>query len=103
MALTHTMYQKGQTLTVSLSGDVVYSENPTFRRIVDDVVVTGATAVKLDMSGLRSVDSAGLSMLVLLQDRIVSSGGTLTLNRPSAQVARILEVVAFDKLFTIVA
>jgi anti-anti-sigma factor len=102
MALTHTTHRDGHALRIELSGDFTFSQNAAFRRIVEEVAASGATAVSVGLSALRTVDSAGLSMLVLLRERLVKVGGTVTLCRPPTQVARILEVVDFGKLFQII-
>lgn len=101
MSLSHVLQPDGDVLTVGLSGSFTFSENAAFRRIVEQVQATRAKTVVVDLSGLRTVDSAGLSMLVLLRERVAKVGGTVTLRRPPKEVARILEVVDFSKLFTI--
>lgn len=101
MALTHTLSKDARGLTVALTGDFTFAENSSFRRVVEDVMTAKPSAVFVDLSGLRLLDSAGLSMLVLLRDRIVKSGAHITLCRPPSQIERILEVVDFKKLFTI--
>jgi anti-anti-sigma factor len=103
MTLNHSLSQVGDSLTVKLSGDFTFSENVEFRTIVEAVAVARPKEVLVDLSGLGAVDSAALSMLMVLRDRVGKTGGTVILRQPSAQVARIFEVVDFGKLFTIVS
>ncbi|KIL98566.1 hypothetical protein CCC_02016 [Paramagnetospirillum magnetotacticum MS-1] len=102
MPLNHTLSRNGNVLTIKLSGDFSFSENMAFRTVVDAVVSSGASSVEVDLTGIGSLDSAALSMLILLRERLAKAGGTLTLVKPPPQVDRILEVVDFGKLFTIV-
>jgi anti-anti-sigma factor len=101
MPLTHSLSRNGDTVVLKLTGDFTFGENTAFRAAVDDVCAAAAKVVDVDMSGLGTVDSAALSMLMLLRERVAKTGGSVSLSRPSAQVARILEVVNFGRLFTI--
>lgn len=101
MALSHTLTNEARGLTVALTGDFTFAENSSFRRVVEEVTAAKPSAVFVDLSGLRLLDSAGLSMLVLLRDRLIKSGTHITLCRPPHQIERILDVVDFKKLFTI--
>ncbi|MGQ9365504.1 STAS domain-containing protein [Azospirillum sp. ST 5-10] len=102
MALEHTIARSGTSLTVRLSGNFTFAENGTFRRVVEEVTAAAPSDVAVDLSGLRTVDSAGLSMLVLLRERLQRSGATMALHRPPPQIDRILAVVDFGALFAIV-
>ena len=102
MPLSHSLTRNGNVLTVKLSGDFSFSENMAFRSVVDAVVSSGASAVEVDLTGIVNLDSAALSMLILLRERLAKTGGTLTLVKPPPHVDRILEVVDFGKLFTII-
>ena len=101
MTLTYTLSRSASHVDVSLSGDFTFAENMTFRSLVEDVVGAGAVTVAVDLSKLRAVDSAGLSMLVLLLNRLTPRKGSVALLKPPPQVERVLEVVEFDSLFEI--
>jgi anti-anti-sigma factor len=103
MSLSHSLSRTAGACTIQLSGQFTFSENGTFRTLLDEVLRDQPRKVVVDLSGLTTMDSAALSMLVLLRDRISKIGGTVTLSRPPTQIARILEVVDFGKLFTITA
>jgi anti-anti-sigma factor len=47
------------------------------------------------------MDSAGLELLVILNERVKQGGGSITLGRPNEDVKRLLAIVEFDKLFAI--
>ncbi|HEY0835506.1 MAG TPA: STAS domain-containing protein [Azospirillum sp.] len=89
-------------MTVALSGNFTFAESAAFRAIIDEVATSGPTAVAIDMSGLRMVDSAALSMLMQMRDRLTPTGASITLLHPSPLVDRVLSVVDFGRLFTIV-
>jgi anti-anti-sigma factor len=101
MTLTYTLTRSSSCVDVYLNGDLTFAENTTFRALVEEVVATGTASVAIDLSKLRAVDSAGLSMLVLLRNRLAPTKGRVTLVKPPPQVERVLEVVDFDSLFEI--
>lgn len=101
MSLSYSLRQEGGALVVSLTGSFTFSEHSAFRKVVEEVTAAEPKRVTVDLEKLTRVDSAGLSMLVLLRERVGKTGGTVQLRRPPAQVARILDVVDFSQLFEI--
>jgi anti-anti-sigma factor len=101
MSLTYTLNHSGAAADVALAGDFTFAENMTFRSLVEEIAGTAVTSVAVDLSRLKVVDSAGLSMLVLLRNRLAPRMGRVTLLNPPPQVARVLDVVEFDALFDI--
>jgi len=86
---------------IALQETLSFKDHQEFRRLVTDVVERKATNVVVDLSGLSMIDSAGLGLLVILNDRIKQAGGGVTLTRPNEDVKRLLAIVEFDKLFAI--
>jgi anti-anti-sigma factor len=68
---------------------------------VSEVIERKPSRVNIDLSGLSMMDSAGLGLLVILNERIKQGGGSVTLSRPNEDVKRLLAIVEFDKLFAI--
>jgi anti-anti-sigma factor len=58
----------------------------------------GATALRLDLDGLRFCDSAGLRSLVLLSREV---DGPLVLEQPSDMLVRLLEVTGLSDAFAL--
>ena len=52
---------------------------------------TGAS-LEIDLSGVDFVDSSGLRALIEAHQRFEANGGSLTLVRPSAVVARLFDI-----------
>lgn len=70
-----------------------------------DVAITenasGAAHLRLDMSGLEYVSSAGLRVLLAAQKRMTKTGGTLTLCGVGEVVREVLEITGFTDILTI--
>lgn len=102
MPCTVSLSWSGSTLTATLGGDITFADSATFRRVVDDVLERRPATVDVDLSGVRMIDSAGLSLFVLLRDQASKVGARVSLLRPAPAVERVLEVVGFSKLFPII-
>ena len=93
----------GAAFEVKLSERMTFSDNGSFRSLLDDIVKAGAKKCVFDLSGLASIDSAGLGMFVIALDQGKKQGWTLALRSPKGQVKTLLELAKFDKLLTIEA
>lgn len=82
--------------SVVLTGDLDIYEAPALRRVLD--VLDGPGTV--DMRGVRYLDSSALAELARVARRIGRHEVTLVV--ASANVRKVLGIVRFDNLFTIV-
>lgn len=88
-------------LRIALQETLGFKDHQEFRRLVADVVERKPRRVNVDLAALGMVDSAGLGLLVILNERVKECGGSVTLTRPNEDVKRLLAIVEFDKLFAI--
>jgi HptB-dependent secretion and biofilm anti anti-sigma factor len=86
---------------IGLQETLGFKDHQEFRRLLSDVLARKPSRVKVDLSALAMVDSAGLGLLVILNERVKQGGGSVTLSRPNEDVKRLLAIVEFDKLFAI--
>jgi anti-sigma B factor antagonist len=56
------------------------------------VANSDAAALEIDLSGVEFVDSSGLRALIEAHQQFEANGGSLTLVRPSAVVARLFDI-----------
>jgi len=99
--LTYKIAKQGADATLSLAGRLSLNDNEAFRAAVDEVAEGGSRSVQVDLGGLTDLDSAGLSMLVVLRNRMARTGARVSIRRPPDHIRKLLEVVEFDKLFDI--
>ncbi len=69
------------------------------QRSLDAVIGVSAGAVVLDMSGVSFIDSTGLRVLVVLQQRLSAQRRLLTLGDVSVQTRRLLELSGLSSVF----
>jgi anti-anti-sigma factor len=78
----------------------------TFRRQAQEALeqlcaVQGSTELVIDLSGTRSVDSAGLGVLVLIQRRAAEARKTIRLRGASEELRFLLVMTRLDDRFII--
>lgn len=89
--------------TVALSGDLTFSDHTTFRAIARRLVASTGERLKIDLRGLRFIDSAGLGMLLLLREEAAVTSRPIALCHAQGQVKRMFDVSRFDTLFLVEA
>jgi anti-anti-sigma factor len=93
-----------QTGTVKLEGRFTFETHPAFKSCTQGLLDTGnIQRVVLDMEGVTYMDASSLGMILLLRETTEDRRLGLALQRPSASVRRLLEIVQFEKIFEILA
>ena len=86
---------------VLLFDSLSFKDQQDFRKLVTEVMDGKPQRVTVDLTDVKTIDSAGLGLLVILNGQLTKAGGKVTLFRPNEAVARLLSIVQFDKLCTI--
>lgn len=93
--------RQGRTATVSIRGELDAYTAPELEALCSSIVDEGADALVLDLSRTTFLDSSGLRAIVSLHQRIEDARGELTLDRPSHNVIRLLEITGLRDHFVI--
>lgn len=89
----------GQNCTIAFRGDFGFSDNEKVQQVIKEANDSGCSQCTIDLSGLQSIDSAGLGMFLLLKEMIGS--GNLELKGPTGQVKKMLEISNFAEILSI--
>ena len=84
--------------TLTLVGDLDYSECAQFRLTIDRILKSSPLATIVDLSGLDYLDSSGLGLLLSLSKEYSSHGGSLVLVTNDA-VNSILDLTRLSGIF----
>lgn len=82
-------------------GDFNFDSHPEFRKLLDIIQGKAVNEVTLDLSGLKSIDAAGIAMLLIGWKTANRSHATITLCKPSKSVKNKLLQAKLDMLFNI--
>lgn len=89
--------------TIHLEGRFTFAQHGTFQRALSHLETVGAQQVRIDLSAVDFIDSAGLGMLLIARDVARERGIGLILRGARGAVATMLETASFDALFTLEA
>jgi len=99
MALTIDLIQDDRYWTLSLKGDLDYSECASFRMNIDRILKSSPASTIVDLSGLDYLDSSGLGLLLSLSKEYGAQGGKLVLVTNDT-VDNILALTRLSGIFT---
>ncbi|CAO3448217.1 hypothetical protein [Azospirillum argentinense] len=97
------VHRSSETIEVLLSGRLEFTDHDSLPDLVDLLNKEGTRRFILDMDGLTFIDSAGIGMLLILQDEAEQRNIKLILRKlqgdvlRSIDLARIGEVVAIER------
>lgn len=94
---SRTSFENGDAV-VAVSGELDLSTVPELSRSLAPVLDAHPHELILDLTGLRFIDSTGLSLIVRTSNALKAHEGTLALTHPSPPVRKVLEIVGLDEL-----
>ncbi len=88
---------------VELSGRLALGgDSQSVETLVDELVTRGSKRVVLDMSGLDSVDSTGISVVALAAGRMRQAGGKLAVvATPEGRVSHLLHMTQMNAIVNV--
>jgi anti-sigma B factor antagonist len=82
----------GETGRLSLTGELDIATVPRVEQAIDALLADGVASLTIDLSGIGFVDSSGLRLFIVLDQRATAEGWTLALTRPSQQALTVFRV-----------
>ncbi len=90
---------ENETCSIILNGRFTFSDNPKFRKILDDFKGGAVRNLVFDFSKVEFVDSAALGMLLIAKDEAEKGNIGLVLRGANGQVEKMFKVSKFDTIF----
>lgn len=91
----------GTTCELNLKGEFTFLDHGSIRELLSAEAESAITKYIINLNGLSQIDSAGLGMLLLLNERFTENGKSMELAKAGGQVHRMLEISKFSELVTI--
>lgn len=85
----------------SLHGDLDFKDSMVIKKMTGEIKKATDSSITLDLSGLTSIDSAGLGMILLVSDAAADTGKGFSVCKASGQVKKMLDISKFGDLMTI--
>ena len=94
--------QEGGVTVIELSGKITIGVGDVaVRDAVQTAVASGSTKILLDMSGVSTIDSAGVGELVSSYTSVTNRGGALKLVSLPSKVSDILQITQLITVFEV--
>ena len=91
----------GDRFIVAISGVLTFDDHEKFRQVVAEITECAAETVELSLASTKMIDSAGIGMLLLANDKAGRCGKTLRLSGVTGHVAKVIELSKIDQLIPI--
>jgi len=99
--MEHAVTTKDGVSTVSGKGTLTFEDHRDVTVLLDALCSSNSDAIIFDLQQVAAIDSAGIGLLLLVNDRLKAVGKSLTLSRPSATARQILDVAKVGELIAI--
>lgn len=86
---------------VQPEGDLTAAKLPAFRSRLREIVASGVLRLTVDLSGVRSVDSSGIGLLVAAHNSLKKSGGELAVIHASKDILDLLRTMRIHQHFSV--
>ena len=94
---------EGDTLAVSIKGEIDHHSAPSIREAIDrDVFFYRTPKVVLDLSSIDFMDSSGLGLILGRYRKIKDMGSELILKDPTEEIMKIIKLSGVDKFIKII-
>ncbi|MCX7338388.1 MAG: STAS domain-containing protein [Alphaproteobacteria bacterium] len=91
----------GQQTEITLNGRLTHADYPVFHKITNDLGKTEKQTCVFNLSRLDFIDSAGVGMLLLAQDKVQEGNGKVIVRGVHSQVKKMIELGHFENYLTI--
>ena len=86
---------------VELAGMLTFDDHERVRELATALADGSSETVVFDLSALTMIDSAGIGMLIMTNDRLAKRGKALRLRGVTGHVAKVLELSRIEQLIPI--
>lgn len=95
--MNFTSSMSSNALRINLQGEFTFADNQQFQKMVGEIEGSRSKAVVLDFAGLEFIDSAALSMLLVLRETCAKRKTQLSIQNGSGRVKDVLDEMRFSK------
>lgn len=96
---THT--ENAEYLAVKATGSLTFEDHAVARSLLEVAGTSSSDSIMLDIETLKAIDSAGVGILLFLNDHIRKLGKTFTIRKPAGTVKKVIELAKLRDAITI--
>lgn len=99
--MEYSVEESDSKFAARLSGELSFVDHQRFRDLLDKMKASKKRVVVLNVRGVSSIDSAGIGMLLIAAEQAKMNSQSFSVDKPSGQVEKILDLSNLDKVFDI--
>lgn len=88
----------GSSTTVTITGHIDFDAQRGMRELMKNLQEGDATSVRINLSGVPSIDSAGIGLLLMAHDRLTKAGKSFALTGAAGLAAKALDLARVGDL-----
>jgi len=92
---------RSDRFVVSISGILTFHDHIEFRKIMTEFSECAPMKIEFSLATMQMIDSAGIGMLLLANDKAGQIGKSLCLTGVTGHVAKIVELAKVDRVISI--
>ncbi len=100
--MEYTIDKTADATVIELNGVLTFDDHERFKGVVEAITGAETDNVELDLTGMKMIDSAGIGMLLLANDRADKSGKAFCLRGVNGHVAKVVELSKVDQIIKVV-
>ncbi len=99
--MDYTVNKDENNYRISMNGSFSFADNQPIRGLLSEIKEASAKNYILNLDGLSDIDSAGLGMLILINEAALEKNAQFSISGANGQVSRMLEISKFSELMSI--
>jgi anti-anti-sigma factor len=88
-------------LVLTLEGRLDTTQSDAFEKEIMQILEQGDKKIILDCSGLNYISSSGLRIFLIIQKKMMSTGGELSICKLQPTIKEVFDMSGFSMVFTI--
>lgn len=99
--MNYLVSDQGDHTLCAIEGELTFNHQDSFRTMLDEMVARTASDVVLDLSKIEFIDSSGMGMLLLAQERADETGKAMKVCGIHGQVQKMVELASLHEVLDI--
>ncbi|WP_417454894.1 STAS domain-containing protein [Kiloniella sp.] len=100
--MDYTLKSDGILLKCKMTGEFTFADHPTFRDMIDEAVKTGSRSIQLDLRDVEYIDSAGLGMFLVANERAEEEGWKFSISNPREKTQKMFTLAKLETIVPII-
>lgn len=88
----------GSNTTITITGQIDFDAQRGMREMMKTLQESDAASVRINLSGVPSIDSAGIGLLLMAHDRLTKAGKSFALTGATGLAAKSLDLARVGDL-----